>query len=527
MSDPSTAPGAPAPGAESSGAVPSGAVSTGAPSGGPSSSGTVPSGTVGTVMTGAIGQLGSAGADAGSEVLLLRALSRAPGTDDAIGTALRTGVLRRRGQGQIAGVCAALAVAGGIPVRLVRLVALGTLLLGIGLPGYLVLLLLLPRENDDGPEHVDRPLDAIARLHPRRGDLLIGLAIIPAVLLSIYWFALVMIVSGSPFVVLVPVVGAGVVLLAWAARRARRARRRYAVAALARRAGILEEDELEAVIARLVREAPAAWLRTDPDAAAVLRARSARRRPRRSSSRALSARASVVAVGALLAVWTAVFLTISLIPSWAPALSQASALPIIGDLGAGAAVAAAVAGMILVALGMRRRHSVVIAACGLLALAVFGTSVVWVRMTDDRGTTPIVVAYQQYVPSETYFCPEDPSSWNRPVVIDLSQLRASTTDPVAATASFGAGASDGGDGSAGGGATAAMWISCTRPVGDVTIILPPETDALPIASTLSTRWGTTEGNAPSSMISWDEATVGVRIDGDLGIGDLRFEEAPA
>lgn len=465
-----------------------------------------------------------------AEVLVLRAMSRAPGTEDAVGTAVRTGVLRRRGQGQIAGVCAALALAGGIPVRLVRLVALGTLALGVGLPGYLLLVLMLPRESfDSGRVIIDRPVGAIRRLRPRRGDLLAALALVPSIVVAGAWLLGSVTAPDSPLLLLVPVVVLGLVLLAWAARRARRARRDYVVASLARRAGLLRAAELDAVVARLVQEAPTAWLRTDHDAAAVIRERASRGRVphRRASSRPLSLRRSVVALGVLLAVWTAVFLAVSLVPSWAPALAEASTLPIIGDIGAGAAVAAFVAGGILVGLGMRRRHSVLVAACGLLALAVFGGSVAWVRVTDDRGVEPIIVAYEDYVPGEAYFCPDALPSWKRPVVIDLSQLRASTTDSTAISAdhaSLSEAAADAGDDYTG---SATMWFSCSRPVGDVTVILPPGTDALPVASTLSSRFGTTEGNAPSTMIQWDQTTVGIVIDGELVVGDLRFEEADA
>lgn len=327
------------------------------------------------------GDPGVAGQDA-----VIRALARDPELEpSSAAIALRDGVLRRPGGGHIAGVCGALAVAGGLPPRLVRLVAAGLLALGIGLPLYLAAGLLIPRqraEDGRGAPRVDIPIVSLVRLDPGRGDVVMALALIPSAIMAWDWVDAFVMREPAPLRLLIPVVGVGLVVLTWAALRARAIRRAYLFAQLGRRAGIVDDDELARTVASLRRQAPRVWAGTSTGDSAGAGG------PQEVTP--LGDRETAGLVGVLLAAGAAVIIVLSLLPAVSDTLRIAS-LPGGGRLAAAGAVDAAIAGTMLVVLGLRGRRSTVIALLGVIALALFAIGVVWVRI-DASAPAGIAIA---------------------------------------------------------------------------------------------------------------------------------------
>lgn len=469
-----------------------------------------------------------------SDAELYRAVARVPSADAPRTAALRAGVLRRPGEGHIAGVCAALATGGGLPPRLVRLTAIGLLALGIGLPLYLLLALLLPRERTDGPDgtsRIDVPLRSLARLDPGRGDVLIVLAVIPAAVAGYFWLAFVSFQEPAPLRLLFPIVAVAVAVLVWGAVRARRARSAYLFAELGRRAGVLDDGELARTVAELRRYAPRAWSNERPDRAAspVMPPTPARRRTPRtprslSRPRPLGSRAAAGAVGILLVVGTVAFILVALFPSLAPGLASTGTLPGIGRLGAAAAVTTVAAGALLIGIGIGRRRSLAISSVGVLAFAIFAASVVWVRLTDDSDSSPLVVAVDAYAPGSVDACATDgPRRWNRTVVIDLSGM----TDPTAQSPTPLERWRAENPGSDDDRADLTMVITCSRAVGDVRVMLPPTAADVDIRSTLTSSMGEVDGDVPVAGAPASTLSPSVELSGSLGTGDLTFSREAA
>lgn len=469
---------------------------------------------------------------------LYRAVARVPTADEPRAAALRGGVLRRPGEGHIAGVCAALATAGGLPPRLVQLTAIGLLALGVGLPLYLLLALLLPRERVDGPEEthrIDVPLVALARLRPGRGDVLSALAVIPAAVAGYFWLVFVSFQEAAPLRLLIPIVAVAVAVLVWGAVRARRARSAYLFAELGRRAGVLDDAELARTVAELRRYAPRAWSNERPDRAAPApavpparrstRTRRASRLPRSASRpRPLGARAAAGAIGILLVVGTVAFILVALFPYLAPGLASTGTLPGIGRLGAAAAVTTVAAGALLIGIGIGRRRSLAISLVGVLAFATFAASVVWVRLTDDSDSSPLVVAVDAYAPGYVDACATDgPRRWNRTVVIDLSAM----TDPAAQSPTPLERWRAENPGSDDDDAYLTMVIACSRAAGDVRVVLPPSAADVDIRSTLTSSMGEIDGDVPVSGTPASPLSPSVELTGSLGTGDLTFTRESA
>lgn len=463
------------------------------------------------------------GADA--EDLALRARMRGHATRDPRGDAARTGLLRRGGRGQIAGVCAALAEAGGLPERLVRIVAIGLMLLGIGLPFYVILALVLPRElpsEGQHPAEVDRPILAIRRLRPQRGDLVLLLAVIPAAVIAVIWTSFMATTSPSPLILLIPLVLAGLMVLALAAARARRARTAYLFAQLGHRAGIVDAEELAGTIAELRREAPRAW--ADPDAQRVRSGRSARA-TRRASGLAparLGRRATLAALGSTVAIGTAAFMAISWQPGLAPGLGSTSNLPGIGRAAAAAGVATALAGALLLVLGFRRRRSVLVALAGGIALLLFGGGVTWVRLTDSTDAAPITVAIQDYQVGPIDVCEGlGPETWHRPIVIDLSGLSTEGPTPEQQAEYTEQWRADN-PGLPDENATLTMWISCDRTIGDITVKLPGTPGELPVSAAVYPELGEIVGPEPTGQTALSMSGAAVVITGSTRSGNVHY-----
>lgn len=463
--------------------------------------------------------------DQGVPASTLRAMAGRPQADDALAEALRTGVLRRPGQGHIAGVCAALAASGGLPPRLVRLAALGLLGLGIGLPLYLAAALLLPRQRPPKPgqtredAEIDVPLRSLLRGRPGRGDILVALALLPAVALALYWLSVFVVEEAAPLRLVIPLELVLLAVLMVGAVRARRARRAYLFAELAQRAGITDQAELEETVSALRAYAPRAWGRTDDETAAP--DGDPARRPR-APARPLPRRTELVVIGVLLALACIAFTAVSVVPSLAPGLGDASPLPVIGRLGAASAIAALAAGALLIVIGVRGRRSAVVVTAGGLALCLLATSVIWVRVTDTRTGGELVLTVDQYEPGTTFSCADSGMvAWNMAIVLDLSHLKRPEGTSAQLSADWLADHPD---------ETAqttdlTMVVQCDRMVGDVRVILPPASSKLPVVPAMTTSFGKISGAVPAVDTHYSPRTPGVLIEGSLGTGSLEYRAA--
>lgn len=506
-------------------------------------------------------------------------------TEQAIAEALgpgllRTDVVRRVGQGHIAGVCAALATAGGLPVRLVRAAALILLALGVGLPLYLLAALVLPRETiAAGRRETGRPVLALLRGRLGRGDALIALALIPSMVVGGYWLWLVAALAPSALWLLIPLLLLLLVVMGAGAIRARRARTAYLFAQIARRAGVIGPAELAQTVRILRRRAPRIWEGEDPEiatmreddeqsgalvgprtrgvredgavrpgatgagaagaGAAATRAgarsagpgraipgshdgtgsRASRLRARRPQpARRLGQRPTMIAVAALLIVGTLAFCAVSLAPGIAPGFTDAEPLPGIGRMGAAMAVVTVAAGILLIIVGVLHRRSLALSLVGLLAFSGFAGSVLWVRLTDGSTAEPIVVALDSYRPGMTIGCDGgNPRQWSRTVVLDMSAM-AMPTDLTAVAAQARAIYEVEEDGSV----PLSMDVWCDRPVGDVEVILPRE---VPVESTIATDLGEAHGEVPGAHPVRAPGEIVVTLEGSLGVGDITYRRA--
>lgn len=269
--------------------------------------------------------------------------------------ARRSSLLRTEGAGWIGGVCAAIAAALGVSVRLVRLTAVVLAGTGTGLVLYPVLMLLLPRTARtrarveaaeaavDDAEMAEIPLGAMARGRVRTVDVLVVLSLIPALLVGGYLLLLLVIYGKALLVLLLLLSVLLLAVLALAAGRASQARQAMMLAVLARRAGFKDQVELEEFLAEQHRRAPYAWGErpvADPvpvDTAAAVPGRARRGRGRgdrtgrnRPRVQKPSARTTLAVLALTLAAGALTFLTVNLTPQLLPAVAQDPPLPQIG-----------------------------------------------------------------------------------------------------------------------------------------------------------------------------------------------------
>ena len=392
------------------------------------------------------------------EQAMRAALDPAAGRTAADGVG-RGGPLREDGTGIVAGVCAALARATGTPVRLVRLTAVLLALLGPGIPLYLLGMLLIARRTDraEAPGGVETPLRALIGGAVRGVDVLALVLLLPALPLSLLWLLLLAVDHRGVLAALGSVALVLLLLLGLAARRAVLARRALVLAALARRAGIIEDAQLGQFLLEQRRRAPWAWQQlgrgewrsvlevpgdsavtgadgsgsgvgldpgTEPGAGAtparwLRRGRGSRpRRPRASGRTVLAVLAGMLAALAL------GMLVTNLRPDLVPALDDPSPLPQVGRIGTGFALATLVAGAALVVLGARGRRSLLLLLAGVLALAGTGAGAAWLRLTQDTGLPPLVISAEDFDPMRQADCPDPGATWGRSVIVDLSSVTA-------------------------------------------------------------------------------------------------------
>ncbi|MDO5661378.1 MAG: PspC domain-containing protein [Brachybacterium sp.] len=469
------------------------------------------------------------GASAPSPEETLHALAVSRRRADAFQRAHRAGLLRRAGEGHVAGVCAALARGNGLPVRLVRLAAVGLLPFGIGVPLYLLGMLLLPREaapRPDGRREIDIPWRSLIGGGPRRGDVLVVAGLVVSAVLCLLWLDLVLARMLPLLWVIVPYVTVLLAVLGVGAIRARRARADYLLAELSRRAGILDEREFETALRTLRQDAPRAWAGQEPAGTPLGPApRERKARPGRPRAAAFGGRRTMLSLALLLAAGTVVFGLVTLVPALAPAFVGVAPLDGVARVGTAAAVVTVLAGVLLVHLGWHRRRSPVLGSIGVLAFTVFAISVVWVRLTDSTGSEPILVEVDRYQPGASIVCPGDGvREWNRPVVIDLSQMQAPPDGDALDQQWYSQwGVSESQEPTP----DVSMYLECSRRVGDVQVILPPPDIGVAVEGRLTSTLGTSEGPVPVLQGVWDARSPVVHMDGSLGVGSITYVATPA
>lgn len=447
----------------------------------------------------------------------IEALARVSESGDATAFALRYGLARRPGKGIVAGVCAALADAYGLPVRLVRAFAIVLALLGPGVALYLILFLLLPRAlpTGDGRETFDVPIRSLARGRVQPGDVVVAVGVLPGLALAglAAWYYATKAPIALAFLVPIAFILGTIVLLG--ALHASRARTTYLFASLAERAGVSSHDDLLATIDRLRRDAPRAWGQSPAQyrgegALEDEAVPSPGRRPRVPTRRVWI----LVVVATLLAV--GLFSLVSYVPSLVPALNPDGPLSVIGRVGLAAATVTLLVGATLIIEGRRGRRSPQLVAIGLVCALAFTASVVWVRLTDSRGVDPIVVAVTEYTPGTFIECnARGVRQWAQPVIIDLSDLEAPPTDAEARLTWQET--HPGNDPSY---LDLSLAIACYRTVGDVTVILP--SSDWRVDTTLSTALGHYSSNQFQGFNRYDPAYVTVQISGQLLVGDITY-----
>lgn len=452
--------------------------------------------------------------------------------------ARRTALLRRPEESLLAGVCSALGHSAGVPVRLVRLIAVLAGLLGIGIPSYLVGMILLPRihvaaAEAPAEERIERPLQLLASFSARPVDGLALLAVVPSLAGMWLWMGVGLASSPAATGVLIALLVILLGLLLLAARRAAAARRGLMLALLARRADLVEPAQLETFLREQLRRAPWAWTRRDTEGAALLlaaastdmaagasargdlgsaedpgeepavpRAASRARHPR------ASARSTMVVLAGMLAVGALTVLVLNVAPELVPAVAAAP-LPRLGRLGVACAAATAVAGIALVILGARGRTSLALVLVGALALtgAVIGGG--WLRLTHDPGAEPVRIVAADLEAGSHHTCPVGPSSWSRPVVVDLRGVDAAAVERLRKQQErLGLGDD-----------ATAISIDCYRPVGDLTVLLPAD-PGLVLVHVSAPEGAVQAGAVP-------ETERAVSVSGDLLVGDVTIIEQPA
>lgn len=450
---------------------------------------------------------------------------RGGGTADRV---LRGAPLREPGRGRLAGVCAALAESIGVPVRLLRLIAVLLTLLGPGVPLYLVGMLLCPRSADEpgrpAPEDgAEVPLTAMLRGRARLADALALLALLPTLLVGLWW--LLVCVLEMP--ALAAVLGALVVLLGGlvvhAALRSRAARSALVLAALAHRAGITERESLDAFLLEHRRRAPWAWAslgegRTGPalgeaeagadggsSSADGAQIPSAASRPPRPAVPRPSDRTVLAVLAGMLAAAAAGVLVLNLDPGLAPGLAEAWILPQIGRVTAGLWLVTVVAGIALVVIGLRGRRSIVLGLVGVLALLGAGSGTAWVRTVHDPAAAPLILTAEDLSVGDRRTCPQGPETWSQPVTIDLRDVDA------ADVARWRAQQEQGGEG------PVPVSVDCSPLLGRVTVLLPRDLDGIRVELGSGGDW----------LEAGAREAPALRVTGWPGVGQVelvRFEE---
>lgn len=496
--------------------------------------------------------------------------------------ALRTGVLRDPAAGFTGGVCAALGAAWGVPAAMIRALAVLLTLLGIGPLLYLLGLLLLPAfppavQPAGQPGGAGQRPDAaqpVRRGTGTTGDVLIVMAMIPAGIGALIWMLLLLTELRTLPVLVVLVLVPLVTAVAVSARRAQRARLAYLLGGLGERAGVVGPEELAAVMQEHARRAP--WALASASVRPVASVPSAPEAPQseqpdaprldEASSRAprspISLRPHLLRATALLAVGALAVAGLALLQSSASWVPDGAPLPAAWIAGGTAAAVLVTAGMLMIWAGLRGQRAVGTALVALAALPVLVLGAGWARLTFDPRAEPAIFTVDQYAPGGFVdVCGgQDASTLAQPVVVDLSGLEvpadresavamweadhaaaggpAAPEDPAAAPdGEEPAAASDGGGAPAsdGGGDAPAefdpyasepepmslhMFVYCTRPVGRVTVILPPE--RTPFTSDLVPAIGTVGGQAPALEHGVDPGEIGVHLTGSIAAGDVIY-----
>lgn len=468
--------------------------------------------------------------------------------------ARRSTLLRRPHEGLLAGVCAAIAHSAGVPARMVRLLGLLAGVLGVGVPAYLIAMLLIPRlrPDPDGAaegETVQRPLDALTSFEARPVDVLVLLAVVPS-LAGTVWMMFVLARFSAAAAVLVALTAIVLALLLLSARRAAEARRGLLLAALAHRAGLVDLEQLEAFLREQRRRAPAVWavlgaegahpgfpaegfggagggadadgavfeggaadggitgetaedlLRTPPSS----RSRSGRAVPRRPVA---GPRAVIAVLAGMLAAAALTVLTLNLAPGLAPTLAAAGPLPQVGRLAAGLGAATLVAGLALVVLGLRGRRSVAMTLAALLALAGTGLGGAWLRLTYDPQAVPLQIVAADLEAGGHLSCPSDPGRWAQPMIIDLRGLDAAAAERLRGQQRSNSMGEEG----------PVTSIGCSRPIGDLTVMLPSDPELVRVW--VGTTDGVVEGGAARG------AAPVVDVWGDVLVGTVTIIEQPS
>ncbi|GAA4530577.1 hypothetical protein GCM10023160_31770 [Brachybacterium paraconglomeratum] len=468
--------------------------------------------------------------------------------------ARRSTLLRRPGAGKLAGVCAAIAASAGVPARMVRLLGLLAGLLGVGVPAYLIAMLLIPRlrpDRDGAAEGVtvQRPLEALISFEARPVDVLALLAVVPS-LAGTFWMMFVLARFSAAAAVLVALTVIVLALLLLSVRRAAEARRGLLLAALARRAELVDLDQLEAFLREQRRRAPAAWTvlagegklpgfpaeslggagggaHADgavfeggaadggitgetaedlPRTPLRVHSRSRRTVPRRPAA---TIRTVIAVLAGMLAAAALTVLTLNLAPELAPTLAAAGPLPQVGRLAAGLGAATLVAGLALVILGLRGRRSVVLALAALLALGGTGLGGAWLRLTYDPQAVPLQIIAADLEAGRHLSCPSDPGSWAQPLIIDLRGLDAAAAEKLREQQrSHGIGEEG-----------PVTSVGCTRPVGDLTVMLPSDPELVRVW--VGTTDGMVEGGAARGAVPV------VDVWGDVLVGTVTIIEQPS
>ncbi|MCW1804915.1 PspC domain-containing protein [Brachybacterium squillarum] len=432
--------------------------------------------------------------------------------------------LREGADGMVAGVCAALARAAGVPVRVVRVAMALLALLGPGIPLYLLGLLLVPRTTDRraAPGGVEMPLGALLGGAARGVDVVAAVLVLPAVVLGAWWLLVLGLYFPGTLAVLGAVVLVLSLLMVLAARRAAEARRTLVLATLARRAGVADDAALEELLLEQRRRAPWAWERLgEGDARAVLYSSAATaredattagaaprsgtpRRGRRDRPRAprASVRTVLAVLAGMLAATAAGLLVTSLRPALVPELGASPLLPVVGRIATGATLATVVAAVALVVLGARGRRSIVLVIAGVLALTGTGLGATWLRLTQDTGQAPLVITGADLDPLLPPACPDVDSTWSRTVVVDLSAVTAADVESWRAQQQ-----------EAGQDPTAVV-IACS-PVAARTTVRMPEDLSL-VRALVQDPWSSTEAGTaqdePGVIVYWSTQLGTVRIE---------------
>ena len=180
-----------------------------------------------------------------------------------------------------------------------------------------------------------------------------------------------------------------------------------------------------------------------------------------------------------------------------------------------------VAGALLIAIGLAGRRSTVITTIGALAFLLFSGSVIWVRVTDASATNPIVISVDGYVPGESISCPvSGPREWDRRMIIDMSHMEkpAERSELISTWLAQHPHVSPSE-------MDLTMRISCSRAVGDLTVILPPKEAGLPVSTTMEAALGREEGPVPTTHALTFTGDPSIHLSGRLSTGSIRYQEA--